>query len=155
MAEPSATRDHTMFKTLRLPAGGEIGIVALIVAIISLMILPLPPTVLGRVGKTALSIRFQGSCVFYHIFETFKFEQGLLKVRSSLIMGSLCKENTALETFAERRHLTILALLSETHPLIKMALGLIDVVCIEMSLCRLNQKVRIDHRWSISLLSNL
>jgi type III secretion protein V len=32
-----------MFKTLKLPAGGEFGIAALIVAIISLMILPLPP----------------------------------------------------------------------------------------------------------------
>ncbi|WP_321855221.1 type III secretion system export apparatus subunit SctV [Paraburkholderia tropica] len=35
-----------MFKSLRLPAGGEVGIVALIVAIISLMILPLPPAVI-------------------------------------------------------------------------------------------------------------
>ncbi|MFM0594570.1 MULTISPECIES: type III secretion system export apparatus subunit SctV [Paraburkholderia] len=35
-----------MLKTLKLPAGGEIGIVALIVAIISLMILPLPPTLI-------------------------------------------------------------------------------------------------------------
>lgn len=32
-----------MFKSLKLPAGGEIGIVALVIAIISLMILPLPP----------------------------------------------------------------------------------------------------------------
>ncbi|MDR6390310.1 type III secretion system export apparatus subunit SctV [Paraburkholderia phenoliruptrix] len=32
-----------MFKTLKLPAGGEIGIAMLVVAIISLMILPLPP----------------------------------------------------------------------------------------------------------------
>ncbi|WP_246793432.1 type III secretion system export apparatus subunit SctV [Burkholderia perseverans] len=32
-----------MLKSLKLPAGGEIGIVALVVAIISLMILPLPP----------------------------------------------------------------------------------------------------------------
>ncbi|WP_027210512.1 type III secretion system export apparatus subunit SctV [Burkholderia sp. WSM2232] len=32
-----------MFKTLKLPAGGEIGIALLVVAIISLMILPLPP----------------------------------------------------------------------------------------------------------------
>jgi type III secretion protein V len=32
-----------MFKKLKLPAGGEFGIAALIVAIISLMILPLPP----------------------------------------------------------------------------------------------------------------
>lgn len=32
-----------MFKSLKLPAGGEIGIAMLVVAIISLMILPLPP----------------------------------------------------------------------------------------------------------------
>ncbi|WP_207817612.1 FHIPEP family type III secretion protein, partial [Pseudomonas sp. 74_A] len=32
-----------MFNSLKLPAGGEIGIVALVIAIISLMILPLPP----------------------------------------------------------------------------------------------------------------
>ncbi|CAH2913725.1 MAG: Type III secretion inner membrane channel protein (LcrD,HrcV,EscV,SsaV) [uncultured Paraburkholderia sp.] len=32
-----------MFKTLKLPAGGEVGIAMLVVAIISLMILPLPP----------------------------------------------------------------------------------------------------------------
>lgn len=35
-----------MLKSLKFPAGGEIGIVALIVAIISLMILPLPPTII-------------------------------------------------------------------------------------------------------------
>jgi type III secretion protein V len=35
-----------MLKTLKLPAGGEVGIVALIVAIISLMILPLPPALI-------------------------------------------------------------------------------------------------------------
>lgn len=35
-----------MFKTLKLPVGGEIGIVIMIVAIISLMILPLPTQVL-------------------------------------------------------------------------------------------------------------
>ncbi|MFC0402806.1 type III secretion system export apparatus subunit SctV [Paraburkholderia rhizosphaerae] len=35
-----------MLKSLKLPAGGEIGIAALIVAIISLMILPLPPDVI-------------------------------------------------------------------------------------------------------------
>ncbi|PRD96944.1 type III secretion system export apparatus subunit SctV [Burkholderia ambifaria] len=35
-----------MLKSLKLPAGGEIGIAALIVAIISLMILPLPPEII-------------------------------------------------------------------------------------------------------------
>ncbi len=35
-----------MLKSLKLPAGGEIGIAAMIVAIISLMILPLPPTLI-------------------------------------------------------------------------------------------------------------
>jgi type III secretion protein V len=35
-----------MFKTLKLPATGEIGIAMLVVAIISLMILPLPPTLI-------------------------------------------------------------------------------------------------------------
>lgn len=35
-----------MFKSLRLPAGGEIGIVALIIAIVSLMILPLPTSII-------------------------------------------------------------------------------------------------------------
>jgi len=35
-----------MIKSLKLPAGGEIGITLLIVAIVSLMILPLPPTVI-------------------------------------------------------------------------------------------------------------
>ncbi|UVE69361.1 type III secretion system export apparatus subunit SctV [Burkholderia pyrrocinia] len=35
-----------MFKSLKLPAGGEIGIVAMVIAIISLMILPLPPVVI-------------------------------------------------------------------------------------------------------------
>lgn len=35
-----------MFKSLKLPAGGEIGIALLVVAIISLMILPLPPALI-------------------------------------------------------------------------------------------------------------
>ncbi|MDN7672123.1 type III secretion system export apparatus subunit SctV [Burkholderia oklahomensis] len=35
-----------MFKSRKLPAGGEIGIVALVIAIISLMILPLPPVLI-------------------------------------------------------------------------------------------------------------
>ena len=35
-----------MLKALRLPAGGELGIAAMIVAIISLMILPLPPALI-------------------------------------------------------------------------------------------------------------
>lgn len=35
-----------MIKALKLPAGGEVGITMLIVAIVSLMILPLPPTVI-------------------------------------------------------------------------------------------------------------
>ncbi|KVE24195.1 hypersensitivity response secretion protein hrcV [Burkholderia singularis] len=35
-----------MFKSLKLPAGGEVGVALLIVAIISLMILPLPPAII-------------------------------------------------------------------------------------------------------------
>ena len=35
-----------MLKTLKLPAGGEVGVAVLVVAIIALMILPLPPEVL-------------------------------------------------------------------------------------------------------------
>ncbi|WP_175866026.1 FHIPEP family type III secretion protein, partial [Burkholderia cepacia] len=43
-----------MLKSMKLPAGGEIGIVALVVAIISLMILPLPPLMID--GLLALNI---------------------------------------------------------------------------------------------------
>ncbi|PLZ00289.1 EscV/YscV/HrcV family type III secretion system export apparatus protein [Burkholderia sp. WAC0059] len=43
-----------MMKTLRLPASGEVGIAALIVAIVSLMILPLPPELID--GLLAINI---------------------------------------------------------------------------------------------------
>ncbi|WP_118179577.1 type III secretion system export apparatus subunit SctV [Paraburkholderia phosphatilytica] len=45
-----------MLKTLKLPAGGEIGIAALIVAIISLMILPLPPLIIDILLAINISI---------------------------------------------------------------------------------------------------
>ena len=43
-----------MLKTLKLPAGGELGVAGLIIAIISLMILPLPPALID--GLLALNI---------------------------------------------------------------------------------------------------
>jgi len=43
-----------VLKTLKLPAGGELGVAGLIIAIISLMILPLPPALID--GLLALNI---------------------------------------------------------------------------------------------------
>ncbi|MBR7963657.1 type III secretion system export apparatus subunit SctV [Burkholderia vietnamiensis] len=45
-----------MLKSLKLPAGGEIGIAALIVAIISLMILPLPPDIIDVLLSINISL---------------------------------------------------------------------------------------------------
>ncbi|SOE96844.1 type III secretion protein V [Burkholderia sp. D7] len=45
-----------MLKTLKLPAGGEIGIAAMIVAIISLMILPLPPVLIDMLLAINIAI---------------------------------------------------------------------------------------------------
>jgi len=45
-----------MLKTLKLPAGGEIGIAAMIVAIIALMILPLPPLIIDILLAVNISI---------------------------------------------------------------------------------------------------
>jgi type III secretion protein V len=45
-----------MLKNLKLPAGGEIGVAALVTAIVSLMILPLPPTVIDALLSVNICI---------------------------------------------------------------------------------------------------
>ncbi|MCA7922183.1 type III secretion system export apparatus subunit SctV [Burkholderia cenocepacia] len=45
-----------MFKNLKLPAGGEVGIAALVTAIVSLMILPLPPVVIDMLLSVNICI---------------------------------------------------------------------------------------------------
>jgi len=56
-----------MLKSLHLPASGEIGVVAMVVAIISLMILPLPPTLIDALLAVNIMISVTLLMITLHI----------------------------------------------------------------------------------------